>query len=233
MATAYRVIQRGLRPDGTPRKPLRVKEGYVPPDEAETYVPPHKMGQINAGIPTRLQYDEPSIEDNHLSERPKTRAQIKNERKNKNKREKKLVNDTKHFDNSETTNDLFTNKFDLTLLDDDGSDNGMALETAKLKKVQPSASSDFVVYNSRDISSFSAAKKGSASQQNETNEDLAQNIELEKQQRKLIKKLEQIEKLVKKGDGLNAEEVIKIEKKGAWDQEIIEIENQLRALKTK
>ena len=205
----------------------------MPPDEAEAYVPPHKTVQPETEIPTRLQFESLSIEDVHIPGRPKTKAQIKNEKKNKNKREKKLLK------NSEQNNDhLFTEKLDPMSLDG-VSQNGITLETTKLKKAQPNASPDSTAHGSKGVSSgksssIPVAKKGSASQQNETNDDLAaRTLELEKQQKKLLKKLEQIDKLVQKGDELNAEEISKIEKKGAWEQEIKEIGKQLIALRTR
>ena len=75
------IIPASQRPDGTWRKEIRVKAGYVPPDEAERYQ--SKGRQIAAaaksGIPPGLSVEEDGPK--------KTKNQKKNERRKQKKKE--------------------------------------------------------------------------------------------------------------------------------------------------
>ncbi|KAI6652808.1 hypothetical protein LOD99_4194 [Oopsacas minuta] len=230
MATGgYRVIQRALRPDGTPRKPIKVKEGYLPPDETDAYVPPHRVAQTNDDyFPTKM-----IIEESPTIQLPKTKNQIKNERKRKNKKEKKLLNQS--IGSPEHNDHLFPKE----LSDKGAFQNGISnddnpLETIKSKKkVQTSGATKSNEATVEIIKSKNSIAGTKDSKHVEISDELSeQNKGLEKQIHKLRKKLDQVDKLLSK-DTLNEEEEIKVGKKGEWVQEMKTIESQLQALNIK
>lgn len=227
MATAagYRVIERGLRPDGTPRKPIKVREGYQPPDEMEAYVPPHKAAQTNHETITSIEYNsipKTVIEDSPVIERHRTKNQIKNEKKRKNRRENKLSNSMKQ--SPPEHNDHLLDKESYKTLQ-----NG----TPKNKTQASGATNSVDIINLKSDLNFKNSEGNKETHQTEVKDETSEQVQdLEKQLKKLRKKLDQIVKLQSK-DILNEEEKVKVGKSGEWEEDIKSLEEQIRDLKIK
>ena len=79
----YTIIPASQRPDGTWRKEIRVKAGYVPPDEMDKYQSKgRQIASNSSGLPPGMAVDENSATK-------KTKNQKKNERKKLKKQEAK------------------------------------------------------------------------------------------------------------------------------------------------
>jgi len=77
MADAATVLPGSVRPDGSVRPQVRVKKGYVPPDEQEKYVPTGMQEQSR-----QQQNSVPGADpDGVLSARPKSKTALKNEKR--------------------------------------------------------------------------------------------------------------------------------------------------------
>ena len=227
MATSagYRMIERGLRPDGTSRKPIKVREGYQPPDEMEAYVPPHKAAQTNHEPITSFEYDyipKTVIEDSPVIERHRTKNQIKNEKKRKNRRENKLINSMKQSP-PEHNDRLLDKEFYKTL------QNG----TPK-NKIQTSGTTNSVhITDPKSDLNFKKSEGIKETQQTEVKDEVSEQIQdLEKQVKKLRKKLDQIANLLSK-EIMNEEEKVKVGKRGEWEEDIKALEEQLGDLRIK
>ena len=221
-ATGYRVIERGLRPDGTPRKPIKVREGYQPPDEMEAYVPPHKAAQTNHTTITSMEYNSPKtvIEDSPgpVIEQHRTKNQIKNEKKRKSRRENKLLNSMKQ--SPPEHNNLLNKESYKTL------QNG-----APKIKIQTSGSIN--ITNPKSDLNFKNSEGNKDTQQTEGRDEASEQVQdLEKQLKKLRKKLDQIVNLLSK-DILNEEEKVKVGKRGEWEEDIKALEEQIGDLRIK
>ena len=253
MATGHRVIERGLRPDGTPRKPLKIREGYHPPDEAVAYVPPHKKDQpqvevaesATLSLESRLMSEESPI----VTNQPKTKSQIKNEKRNKNRREKKL----------ELANKLGTEqcKRDALLPNDvvsmlKGAPDEVDISSHNHTPLDNgiSDSNSLPITNGFDgeevkFETDGSERKSTKRKQMLENPDIvikaiSNNLsnmdeitDLERQQKKLKKKIEQLIKLVERGGELNNEEKVKVGKRDEWEDEMRMVEKRLKSLKTK
>ncbi|KAF9608474.1 hypothetical protein IFM89_009840 [Coptis chinensis] len=78
-----RVLAATRRPDGTLRKPIRIRAGYVPQDEVAIYQ--SKGALLKKGMP-----DVPPGYDPELDAKPKTKAAKRNERKKEKKQQAAL-----------------------------------------------------------------------------------------------------------------------------------------------
>ena len=79
--TGYTIIPATQRPDGTWRKEIKVKAGYVPPDEMDRYQSKgRQIAANNSGLPPGMTVDENTATK-------KSKNQKKNERKKLKKQE--------------------------------------------------------------------------------------------------------------------------------------------------
>lgn len=80
--SGYTIIPASQRPDGTWRKEIKVKAGYIPPDEVEKYKSFGCQSTPNTGLPPGMTVDGDAATK-------KTKNQKKNERKKLKKQEMK------------------------------------------------------------------------------------------------------------------------------------------------
>ncbi|KAK9864101.1 hypothetical protein WJX84_000928 [Apatococcus fuscideae] len=198
-----RVIQGSRRPDGTYRKEVRVKAGYVPPDEQAAFTSRGSQFRNGPGrVPGLVLDDQPA--------QPAVRAKGKSAKRNEAKRKKK-EEEVQQMDGK-----LAFQTADLRL--EDGGDTSSPPQTGAAPRnlsnsntggsQQPQAAGPFAALPTDAATSRAATGAAAGDQAN-----------LEKRLRALRKKLRQVEGLIEKQANestLTQEERSKVEHASQW-----------------
>ena len=123
--SGYTIIPATQRPDGTWRKEIKVKAGYVPPDEMDRYQSKGRQIAVSSsGVPPGM-----AAEENSATK--KTKNQKKNERRKAKRQEMKT-----HDATSQAEGDALTSNLGNMDVKDEKTDEPQASKEAIAKKLK-------------------------------------------------------------------------------------------------
>ncbi|XP_078441205.1 partner of Y14 and mago-like [Wolffia australiana] len=137
-----RIIAPTLRPDGTLRKPVRIRAGYVPQDEVAIY---QSKGAL---LKKAAQSEGPPGYDPELDAKPKTKSAKRNERRKAKKHQAALTSTADDEKDSDAEDEKQTNNGGASSSSNDHLDSilhrmrELNLSEAPLRAVQPQKSDD-------------------------------------------------------------------------------------------
>ncbi|XP_065872363.1 partner of Y14 and mago [Euphorbia lathyris] len=206
-----RIVAPTRRPDGTLRKPIRIRAGYVPPDEVAIY---QSKGALWKKEMQSQQVVPPGYDPAHDT-KPKTKSVKRNERK----KEKRLQAALEKGKNLEGSSDGDIKREEDELLDEGV---GHASESAKSLISQ--------------MNDLAVSANSVVSTPADSTEDLDPNApsqDIDKRIRALKKKIRQAEaQQQKSGSGSGTEQLEKLEKLESWQKELKLLEGKKAQQKT-
>ncbi|CAL5183134.1 unnamed protein product [Lathyrus oleraceus] len=193
-----RIIASTRRPDGTLRKEIRIRPGYVPPDEVAIYQP--KPALMRKEMASHI--GPPPGYDPQLDSKPKTKAVKRNERKKEKKRLQ--VKET---------------NLEPTLVEDSIKQEAVVVEnavhslTSQINELAVSGDSSIVTPTNNSV---------------EASEPIGSAQDLDKRIRALKKKIRLTEALQEKTaeQDLKPEQLEKLAKLEDWRKELKQLENK-------